>query len=353
MSTISESIAQLDSRNIYQVLQDFPQHARTAIDIGRSADLDAIDASRIRTIVVTGLGGSAIGGDVLRSYLAEEIRVPIFVNRHYTLPAFVDRTTLVIASSYSGDTEETLSAFGVAREREAQIIVITSGGALGVTACSANLPCIKIPGGFAPRFALAFSFFPMLLALIKLGFIRERDADLDETLAVIDAVCSRSSASDADGNRAVIIARALTGFLPIIYSANDRLDAVALRWRGQFEENAKVLSYGNVFPELNHNEIVGWDRHPEILHRLALVVLRNVREHARIEPRMRFTTEIVREYAGDVIEIAAEGESLLAQTFGLICFGDWISFFLAMLNGVDPFPIAKIAALKAELEKAK
>ena len=348
---MKDLLQKYDSHHIFDVLKNFPAQVRQGLEIGYEADVSKIDASRIRNIVISGLGGSAIGGDILRSYLAPELPVPVLVNRHYTLPHFVDQHSLVIVSSYSGDTEETLSVFDVAVARGAQLLVITSGGRLGAIAGDLKLPAIFIPGGLAPRCALGYSFFPMLKAMIKLGLIPERPKDIEETLVTLRDSTDVYAAYDSNLNRAIEISKKIIGRIPIIYSAQDRLDAVNMRWRCQLEENAKVLSYGNVFPELNHNEIVGWEQHPGILEKFIVLVLRNRDEHARIVPRIDFTVRTIKPFAAEIIECTAGERSLLARIFGLICLGDWISFYMAMFSSIDPYPIEKIAALKKELEK--
>ena len=345
-----ELLQKYDSHNLYDVLKNFPEQVQKGLEIGYEADVSKIDVARIRNIVITGLGGSAIGGDIMRSYLASEIDVPMFVNRHYTLPHFVNQNSFVIVSSYSGDTEETLSAFDIAVARGAQVLSITAGGRLGAIVKDLKLPAIFIPGGLAPRCALGYSFFPMMKVLIKLELIPERPKDIEETLVTLRKNTEAYSNYDSVLNTSIGISKKILGRIPIIYSALDRLDAVNMRWRCQLEENAKVLSYGNVFPELNHNEIVGWEQHPDLLKRYIVLFLRNRDDHARIVPRINFTIKTIQQYAGEIIECTATEQSLLARIFGLICLGDWISFYTAILSSIDPYPIEKIAALKKELE---
>ncbi len=347
--SLSERIARHDSHDFYGILSRFPRQAEEGLAIGARADIASIDAGRIRAILVAGMGGSAIGGDILRAYLLDRCRIPLFVNRSYTLPAFAGEDTLVIASSYSGDTEETLSAYEEARRRGAQILVISSGGELTRRASEKGHALIAIPGGLAPRCALGYGFFPLFRALIRLGIAAPHDAELEETLRVLQARAARFADISGGENEAVAIASKIGESIPVIYSALGPLDAVNLRWRCQLEENAKMLSWGNVFPELNHNEIVGWERFPDLLGRLALVLLRDREDPPRLVRRIDVTRSILQPLAGGIVEASDDANSLLARIFGLICLGDWVSFYAAIQHGIDPFPIGKIDALKSAL----
>jgi glucose/mannose-6-phosphate isomerase len=208
---------------------------------------------------------------------------------------------------------------------------------------------VKVPRGYQPRCALAFSFFTMLLLFVKLKFISARDKDIQN---VIDRMKERSdvySAYENNDNPAVKIAGHLFGRIPIIYSSNDLLDIVNVRWRGQFAENSKTLSFGNYFPELNHNEIVGWQENSDFLRNFALIYLLDLEDNPRILKRQKITKEILEPYRGLDIEIESEGSSKLERIFDLVYLGDWISFYLAVLNKTDPAPIEKINILKNKL----
>ncbi len=343
------SVTPPDSSLMRKLLIEFPRQVEDAVRIGASVAVRA-PATPPRAILVTGLGGSAIGGDLLRTYLAGEMGIPFFVNRHYFLPAFVDRTTLVIVSSYSGNTEETIAAHRDAVRRKARIVCISSDGTTSALAARHRQPLIAIPRGYPPRAALGYSFFAPLMLLAKMRLIRSREGDILETLEVLKEKSSRYS-SEGSRNSALQIARRLHGSLPVIYSSADRFDVVNLRWRGQIEENAKMLAFGNVLPEMNHNEIVGWNVPRQLMREMAVVFLRDREDHRRVDVRMNITRGIVREYARDVIDVRSEGSSLLARMFSLIYLGDWVSYYLAMLNRVDPTPVKVIDLLKKKLEK--
>lgn len=347
-----EEIHRIDPNGMYQCILDFPAQAEEAFKIGKSAVVP-IKPRNLTSILLTGLGGSAIGGDLLRAYLADELEVPMTVNRHYTLPAFVGTKTLVIVSSYSGNTEETISAQKEATRRKARILCISTGGEVTEFARKHKQPCIKIPGGLQPRAALGYSFFPLLVALAKAGFIRPKDKDIKETLTLLRTKAQEYGNPDPGSNPAFALATRIKGKLPILYSSSHQLDAVNLRWRGQIEENAKQLAYGNLFPEMNHNELVGWNMLRELLASTHVIFLRDIGEHKRVSVREEITKKIVSQYAAAVSEVWSQGASLLARMFSLIQFGDWLSFYLAILNNQDPTPVKAIDYLKTELAGIK
>lgn len=337
-----------DSANMFDVIAGFPEQIKQAFGIGNDIKID-IDTAGIRNIIITGLGGSAIGGDLLRSYLQYEIKLPVQVNRNYFIPAYADENTMVICSSYSGDTEETLSAYNDAKNKGCKIACISAGGKLTVMAENDGNYVVKVPRGYQPRCALAFSFITMLMLFVKLKFIKERDHDIAK---LIDLMSERSAVYSNYGgtaNPALNIAEHLHGRIPVIYSSNDLLDIVNLRWRGQFAENAKTLAFGNYFPELNHNEIVGWQENSEFLRNFALIYLLDREDNPRIVKRQKITKEILEPYRGIDIEIESEGNSKLERIFDLVYLGDWISFYLAVINKTDPTPIEKINLLKNKL----
>ncbi len=347
---ISEiDIKNVDNADMYDLIKSFPEQAAEAIDIAKSAKLK-LSLSKIRNIVITGLGGSAIGGDILRSYSAGQASVPIIVNRSYTLPQFVDKNTLVVVSSYSGGTEETISAYAQAKKKGAQILVITSGGKIGEVAEKSHGSWIKIPGGLPPRAALGYSFFTMLTAFQKAGIIRAKQAEVKETLELLRNVSDEYS--DYGNNpQPLKLAEQMVNALPIVYSSSERLDAVNLRWRGQISENAKTVAYGNLFPEMNHNEIVGYSTLRDVLMRFTVIYLLDKEDHPRVKARFDLVKEIIRPYCMDVVELHSQGKSLLARMFSLIHFGDWLSFYLAVKKGVDPTPVTNIDILKKRLSR--
>ncbi len=347
-----EDIRKIDPLGMYDCIAGFPDQASEAFRIGKSSKI-SLRSSGVTSIVLTGLGGSAIGGDLLRAYLAGELGVPFTVNRHYVLPNFVGTKTLVIVSSYSGNTEETIAAQKDATKRRAKVLCISTGGAVTEFAAKHKQPCIKIPGGLQPRAALGYSFFPLLVALTKTGFIRSKDKDIRETIELLKIKSALWKTPDPENNPALKLAGTIKGRLPVVYSSTEHLDAVNLRWRGQFSENAKQLAYGNVLPEMNHNELVGWNELKSLMKQTHVIILRDKGDHPRVAVRGEIVKGILEPYSSGVSEVWSEGKSLLARMFSLIHFGDWVSFYLAILNGQDPTPVRVIDHLKNELARVR
>ncbi len=346
-------IKKIDRKNMYGVLFDFPVQVCDAVDIASATKIENLNYKGINNIIINGLGGSAIGGDLLRSYSGYELKIPIVINRNYHLPAFADKNTLVIISSYSGNTEETISAYKDAIERKCRIVVLTSGGVIEKAARKNKNLLIKIPGGLQPRCAIGYSFFSLLILFVRLGLLKDRSSDINDTIITLEDSLKEYSNTSFEDNQALRIASLLAGKLPVVYSSVDVMDVVNLRWRGQLSENSKILAYGNLFPEMNHNELVGWKLNEDILKKIVVLMLQDVEDEERIKHRMRITEKIFRKYAANIVDVRSEAKTLLARIFDLIYLGDWVSFYLAVLNGVDPTPVDAISKLKKELDKLK
>ncbi|MTI86788.1 MAG: bifunctional phosphoglucose/phosphomannose isomerase [Balneolaceae bacterium] len=346
MAITKDEIKNIDTQDMWGLVKAFPEHWQEIV--AATADLElTIDESKIENICFAGMGGSAIGADLTRAYSLTTCPVPVYVNRHYEIPEWVGENTLFVTCSFSGNTEETLSALENALKKGAQVIAVTSGGQLLVTAEKEDFDYIRIPGGMPPRAALAYSFVPLFRIFQKLGFLGEGDEALEETYKLLRE--GVDDFSDLNGNEALAIAEELSETLPIIYSDAGMMEPVNLRWRGQFEENAKMLAYGNVLPEMNHNEIVGWEQIAHLTGRLSVILLKDTKDHPKVQRRMEIVEELVIDQALSVIEIETYGVSRLARLFSLIQLGDWISIYLALVNNVDPTPIAKIDLLKSKL----
>ena len=335
---------------MYNWIADFPKQIEEAVRIGKEAIIK-LNVKRVQNIVLTGLGGSAIGGDLLRSYLAADLDIPFTVNRYYSLPEYVGKNTLVIVSSYSGNTEETISAHKDAIKRKAQVLCIGTGGEIAKIAKKFKQPRIEIPLGLSPRAALGFSFFPLLVVLYRLGFIKSKDRDIRETIKLLKNKSAMFSNPESPENLPLKLAERIKSKLPVIYSPVEFLDTVNIRWRGQIEENAKQLAYGNLLPEMNHNELVGWNVLTDLMKQMHVIFLKDNGTHKRVSIREGITKQIVSQYAAEVTEIESNGKGLLARLFSLIHFGDWVSLYLAILNNVNPEPVAVIDYLKTELNK--
>lgn len=345
-----EQIKALDISNMYDVLKDFHLQIEDAVRIAKDVTLPAIDKSSIKNIIINGLGGSAIGGDYVRSAVQYELDIPVSVNRNYDLPAYATKDSLCFVSSYSGNTEETISALKQALDKNCNIICITTGGEIANIAKSNGLPLVIVPEGYQPRCALGYAFFVLYGVFQKLGLIEDKSSQTESTINLIRELSRMYSDINDSGNKAISIANKLKGKLPVVYSA-DILDVVNIRWRGQLSENAKVLAYGSLYPEMNHNELVGWKCNEEIMKNIAVIMLKDPEDHDRNKLRMNITGEIYKKYASDVIELEASGRYKLERIFELTYLGDWVSFYLAILNSEDPTPVNVIQHLKKQLSE--
>jgi glucose/mannose-6-phosphate isomerase len=347
-----EEIFAVDSSNMYALLRSFPQQVEDAMRIGQNSSV-RLSTRGIDQIVLCGLGGSAIGGDLLKSYLADELTVPFIVNRHYALPKFVGKATLVIISSYSGNTEETTAAYKEAVKRRARILCISSGGTVSRMAAKHRHPLIRIPGGLPPRAALGYSFFPLLTILGRLGLIRNKKKEMKEALELLRMKADLYGIPDPGSNKALQLAGSLQGRIGVVYSSTERFDAVNTRWRGQMAENGKSLVFGHVLPEMNHNELVGWKALTGPMREMQVMFLRDKNDHPRVQARMEITKKVLAEHTDRITEIWSEGTSLLARIFSLVFLGDWASYYLAILHRIDPTPVMVIDHLKNELGKVE
>ncbi len=341
--------AKIDPNAMRTFVEKFPEHVESA---GSSeCDIHTPDTGNIHSIVVSGLGGSAIGGDLAGTIAGRHLRFPFIVNRDYDLPPFVDRSTLVFACSYSGNTEETLSAYHQAREAGASIVCITSGGKLEALAGADGYQVLSLPAGIPPRAALGYSLFALLGALQSLQHIPDLSDSVSETVAVLKNIRKKFGIESPESqNDAKIIAQSLHGRITAIYGSGAILGAVAFRWRSQIEENAKNLAFHHILPEMNHNELVGWKFPEAVLRNIGVILLRDREDHPQVQRRFELTKEIISSKAAAIHEVWSEGESLLSRVMSLIYLGDYVSLFLAYLNEVDPTPVEVIDYFKSKLQ---
>ncbi|MFZ5647863.1 MAG: bifunctional phosphoglucose/phosphomannose isomerase [Bacillota bacterium] len=340
-----------DTKGMFQSLATLANQCTTACrDLSRDIDLPAVEA--VSNVVVTGLGGSAIGGDLLRVYCTNKCPVPVVVNRDYVMPEFVGKDSLVFAVSYSGNTEETLSAYQDARERGATIIAITTGGKLIQMAKEDGVTAIPIPGGIAPRSASGFLFIPTLRIMERLGFLSGIEEEVDALVNHLRILYDHLKPEVAtEKNPAKQMAMKLHNRIPVIWGSSGTTEVVAQRWKGQINENAKAPAYWNVFPELNHNELMGFKFPESLLKQIHVVILRDDRDHPRVQKRIEITKNIISKSVSGITDVRASGGGLLARTYSLIYSGDYTSLYLAFLYGVDPGPVEVIDYLKGELAK--
>jgi glucose/mannose-6-phosphate isomerase len=331
-------------------IHNFPQLCRQAWEMALNFRLPA-DYSQVKKIVILGMGGSAIGGDLVSSLGAGKSRVPILVSREYDLPHHVDGETLVIASSYSGQTEETLSAFQQALEGPAKKLAITTGGKLKTMCDKQGIPVFTFNYPAQPRAALPFSFFSILAFLENLGILPAGPDDIDETLSNLDTLSININETvPSEQNPAKILAQKLKERLVVIYGAGITAE-VAHRWKTQINENSKTMAFYEVFSELNHNAIVGYALPEELTHQTMVVMLDSSHLHERIRLRYQITQQLLNQAGIYFDVIKGEGQSALSQMMGLVLFGDYVSHYLAMLYQVDPTVIKPIDFLKSSLAK--
>ncbi|OYD14802.1 bifunctional phosphoglucose/phosphomannose isomerase [candidate division WOR-3 bacterium JGI_Cruoil_03_51_56] len=296
-------------------------------------------------LVVAGMGGSGISGDMVRCLFWGDNTMTVLSCRDYNIPAAVTSRTLFVAISYSGNTEETLTAFHQARRRNCRILAITSGGKLGRAAKRAGVPVITVPDGLPPRAAFGYLFVSLLKSLGKLGVCHSYEHDLAEAVGLMAECRSKWL------RKARTVAGALLDQLPVVYSTSRLLDAVAERWRCQLNENAKVMCHTNVFPEHNHNEVVGMGS-PDFLAKNTIVVgLIDRSTYGRTMLRLGYALDITRNGYAKFLKLKTEGKSSLARMFSLVMLGDLVSVELARLRGVDPMPVARIDELKRRMAK--
>lgn len=338
-------IQSLDTQDMWRNLINFPEQWGRATSMTESLDLD-IDKSRISKICFAGMGGSAMGAELIRSYSIDRCSYPVQVIRHYEIPAWIDENTLFIACSYSGNTEEVLTALVSARKKGAQTIAVTAGGELMLKAAREQFDYIKIPGSMPTRAALGYSFIPLYRIFQYLGFVEASDDMLVETQQFLSE--QNELLSDVEDNEALNLAKELNDTLPIFYS-DVLLQPVNLRWQNQFEENAKTLAYGNILPEMTHNEIVGWERVVHLTGRLSVIMLKDKDDNPRVSRRMEIVEELIEDQTASLHILKTRGNNKLARIFSLIQLADWTSFYLAILTNIDPTPVTKIDLLKSKL----
>jgi glucose/mannose-6-phosphate isomerase len=321
------------------LIQGFTAQLKRAIEIGEAAKIGK-NKFPIRNILISGLGGSGIGGTILANVLRDDVAMPIIVNKEYQIPAFVNENSLVIISSYSGNTEETLSALMQAFKKNAQIVCITSGGLVQEYSETNDIDYVLIDGGAPPRSAFGQSFVQLLYIMFHLGLLEDGFKQyLQDAITLLDAE------EEAIKIQAKEIAQKLNGKIPVIYS-DAKFEGVSIRFRQQINENSKMLCWHHVVPEMNHNELVGWREKNE---QIAVVFIRNNKDFERNQERMEFTKEVVSEYASEVVEIYSKGDYDLVRSLYLIHITDWVSYYLAEIKGVDAVEVNVITKLKNKL----
>lgn len=322
-----------------ELITRFPQQLTEALKLGHSYAFSQPDV-RFDNVVVSGLGGSGIGGTMVQNYTFPFLKIPFVVNKTYDIPGFVNQNSLVIICSYSGNTEETTSALEQAIEKNAFIVCITSGGKIEARAKEKNMPCFLIPGGMPPRACLGYSLVQLLFVLHYAGLIKNDFVkQIESAVALLekDKALFQQTASD--------LSEKLAGKLPVVYAAH-QMEGVAIRWRQQLNENSKITAWENVVPEMNHNELVGWR---DVNEDLGVVFLHTESDHPKVKTRMGINKEIIQKCTHTVLDVSAVGINYWEQAFSLIHIGDWLSWYLSRLRRVDAMEVNVIDFLKSEL----
>jgi len=344
-----EKVKKIDKSDMLGHLMKTPDYCRDAIN--RAKQVKVPEKVKPKNIVIAGMGGSAIGGEILQDWLKDELSIPIEVCRDYALPAYANKDTLFFANSYSGNTEETLSAFLDAIRRKCMAITITSGGHLLSFSKELQVPHLTIPSQLPPRVAIPYLFFPFPVLMERMGLLPSVEEDLQEAIKVLEKVGEENSPEiPTEDNLAKKLALELVETIPVIYGFR-QYQSIAHRLKTQFNENSKVPSKHDVFPELNHNETVGWEAPENFTKKYSVLLIRDPEEPPEIKHRIEVTKSLALHKAKKVLEIYARGEEKLAKMFSVLGVGDFMSVYLAILQGVDPTPVKIIDEVKRALGK--
>jgi glucose/mannose-6-phosphate isomerase len=340
-----DGVAAVDSTGQVGETLDLPVHLRDALWRVESSGAVPVDAPG--GLVVAGMGGSAIGGRLALAALGDRLTRPLVIADGYALPSWAGPSTLVLCSSYSGATEETLSAYDDAFDRGAPRLVVTTGGALAERARRDGVPVIPVPGGFQPRAAVGYSLVAALEAARLCGAAPGVHDEIEAAAALAESLAVEWGPDGDEDGQAKALARALRGTVPVILGA-ELAAPVAYRWKTQFNENAELLAFASPLPEADHNEVVGWAAARE-LGRFSCVILEDPQAHPRNRLRAELTAGFAEDGAESVLRVAARGETRLERLVSLVLLGDLVALYAAVLRGVDPVHVRALDALKAAL----
>jgi glucose/mannose-6-phosphate isomerase len=342
-------ISGIDKNNQLEKLENIAFQIKESFEIVDSNEFEKI--FKVDNIIFNGMGGSAISGDIIETLLRNKLNIPIFVNRSYNLPKWANKNTLVITQSYSGNTQETLSAFKQAYQKKCKIISISSGGKLQDYCKNRGIKHVKIPEGYIPRSAIAYFIFISLKIFEKIGIANNIiKIDAEEILEVINDIIKENNKNvPTDINPSKKIAKKILGTIPQIYGW-DIYSPIAKRWSTQFNENSKLISKFDIVSESNHNDIVGWSQNPEISKKFSCILFRDKNlESIYMSTRLDFMKSFYSDFAANLIEINAKGKNSISKMIYTIYLGDFISCYLAILRKIDPTPVTIIDELKKRL----
>jgi glucose/mannose-6-phosphate isomerase len=356
-----ESILALDKSGLFKDELEFAQNFKKAVENAKAFTLpkkvsirgNTICYGDVANVVLVGMGGSAIAGDILKDWIGNEIKVPVETIREYHLPAYLNEKSLVFLISYSGNTEETLSCMLDAIKKGCQIIAVSSNGILGRVTKALGLPLIELPEMAAARASLPYLFAPLPYMLLKVGLLSAEKVEKEvvEAIEVVKKMTKELAIEvPIKVNMAKKVASKIFGTIPIVYCYNS-YKSVALRFKDQVNENCKLPARCDVFPELNHNEIMGWEASRDVLRRYTLILLRDEEmEPLEVKARIDILKEkFFSQMANSVIEITPKGETLLGKIFSFIFLLDMTSMYLAVLHGRDPVASKTFQILKYEV----
>jgi glucose/mannose-6-phosphate isomerase len=343
----------IDVDHMIDKVLGLPEQMEEAWELAKPFAADAVQSGA--QVVICGMGGSAVGGQLLRDLISTESNVTVHVNRGYSLPAFTDENTSIICVSYSGNTEEVLGCFRDALDRRAPLCAITSGGTLAGEAGAAGIPTLIIPGGMPPRAALGYLFAPLLRIAVESGYCPISDDEFKSVMRKTRKLLDRGSLdADLAENTPMQLAKRLYGKIPLVYSGNGLLVGAAYRLKCQFNENSKSMAFAGIFPELGHNEIMGWDSPEKILSEIFLIMLTDMDDHPKVRRRMEVTYSMLEPLAAGAIKLNSVGgkgfSGRLARLLSIVTLGDLASVYLAVESGCDPTPIEKIEQIKEILK---
>ena len=348
----TSAITRLDSTDVLGTVEHLADQCREAWTIGNAVH-DLPSADGVENVVVLGMGGSGVSGDVVQAVVEPRLGVPLRTIKDYgPLPEWIGRNTLVFAVSYSGDTEETLDAFEEAHDRGARAVAVSSGGRLGEQATSYGVAHVKIPEGLQPRASLGFLTLPILAVLVEIGLVPDCSDDVEEAIATLGDIAKRCGREvGTEENVAKQLARSLHGRVPVIYGGPGLGGVAAYRFKCDLNEYAKSLAFSNVIPELNHNELESWGALAELSkERFAAVLLRDSGEHQRVALRFDLTRKLTEDKVATIVEVHSEGISALARLLSLVMITQLAAIYAGLANDRDPGPVAILEELKQRLK---
>jgi len=342
-----EKMKLIDKSGMLNFCLNMCRHYQEAADL--AAGILLTEYPKPSNIIITGMGGSAIGGELLKDWAKNKFQVPIEINREYHLPNYANEKTLVLVTSYSGETEETLSALLDAVKRKCMIYCITSGGALIEIAERLNIPYLQVPAGMPPRAALPYMLMPLLSFMEKMGLGSGVSEELDEALPILEQIERENAAeTPVEDSPTKTLAANIEGFIPVVYGFGI-YSSVARRFKQQINENAKMMAKWDNLPELDHNEIVGYEKSENIADGFAAIFIRDKEEPIEIRSRVEVTKKLIEPTGISIYEIWSQGKSTLTKMLSVVAVADFVSIYLAILRGVDPAPVQTINKLKSAL----